>query len=377
MAGVAKRKYSLETMRLNKALTACLKKIAEVLPEYYDEEIILQLFKKLYPFEWENLSQRYNRYQEKDNFLVSKGKRRRYFHKSPRRFLLETSKVKHLLSKGQMDRHTRVFDACKQAVAYDEFKQARFNKINKRKEKLASNSKLIQSIEPVFLDILIFSYHRKGSILKEKIEIINEIKRYRSKKTIQFLQKINDSERNNQLRRIAFEHLQFLGVNVTLRKSFKGKEKNYKVESDKFQVTPEELVQRLKENTIQDKKSFDVFLSHSSKDVELIIKIKDLLNARGLSIYCDWISDNDYLKRELAGEYTELVLKARIDQSNSFVLVKTENSISGNNEIKSNWIQMEIDYAEEQAKTMYEIKDTDCIEEQLSKIFDFTKQNKR
>lgn len=44
-------------------------------------------------------------------------------------------------------------------------------------------------------------------------------------------------------------------------------------------------------------------------------------------IYCDWTSDSDFLKRELAGSYTELVLKHRVSSSQKILFIQTENSI--------------------------------------------------
>ena len=37
--------------------------------------------------------------------------------------------------------------------------------------------------------------------------------------------------------------------------------------------------------------NFDVFLSHSLRDALLIVGLKRLLEADGLSVYVDWISD--------------------------------------------------------------------------------------
>ncbi|EIJ2376140.1 hypothetical protein WOB69_08305 [Vibrio parahaemolyticus] len=73
---------------------------------------------------------------------------------------------------------------------------------------------------------------------KDKIEIFNELKKYECNKTIDFFQKINDSERNNQIRRMAFEHLQKIGAFLRLRK-------NYTTERGPFDVTPKDLVDRI------------------------------------------------------------------------------------------------------------------------------------
>ena len=90
--------------------------------------------------------------------------------------------------------------------------------------------------------------------IRDKIEIFNELKKYECQKTTDFFHKLNDCERNNQIRRMAFEHLQKIGVFVRLRKNFKGKSKSYMTERDPFNVTPKDLVARIEEKSLQSKK---------------------------------------------------------------------------------------------------------------------------
>ena len=37
--------------------------------------------------------------------------------------------------------------------------------------------------------------------------------------------------------------------------------------------------------------SFDVFLSHSSKDAELVLGVKEILSRMGIKVYVDWHDD--------------------------------------------------------------------------------------
>ncbi len=101
MAGKTKRKYVGELMRFNKSLKRPLHLIQEVLPYDYDKYTILDLFKELYPFEWDTIVQRYKHYKEKDNFLKSKGKKKRYYPQKPEEYFFNLQKVNYITSNGK------------------------------------------------------------------------------------------------------------------------------------------------------------------------------------------------------------------------------------------------------------------------------------
>ncbi|TOM52103.1 hypothetical protein [Vibrio parahaemolyticus] len=225
MAGMVKRKYISETIKYKKSFTRPLILISEVLPRNYNKNTILNLFKELYPMEWDKLTQRYETYHKKDLHLQRVGKKKRYFHDNPEMFFFKLAKVKHLTSPGQKNRHKSEFNLSESLAAFEKLKKDRQLKINKYHNEIADAKKLIQNVEPLYVGVFIAAYHKKGVTTKDKIEIFNELKKYECNKTIDFFQKINDSERNNQIRRMAFEHLQKIGAFVRLRKNFKGKKK--------------------------------------------------------------------------------------------------------------------------------------------------------
>ena len=74
---------------------------------------------------------------------------------------------------------------------------------------------------------MISAYHKKGNTIEDKLEIFKEIQKFDCDRATQFFYKLNDSERNNQIRNMAFQHLQNTGHYVKLRKNFKGKKKIY------------------------------------------------------------------------------------------------------------------------------------------------------
>ena len=75
--------------------------------------------------------------------------------------------------------------------------------------------------------------------------------------------------------------------------------------------------------------------------------------------YCEFPSNfrcsetlDDFLKREIASEYTKLVLMERIKQSKIVMFLRSENSTNKNLEIRSPWIEMELSFAKEINKTI-------------------------
>ncbi|HIF9151480.1 TPA: toll/interleukin-1 receptor domain-containing protein [Photobacterium damselae] len=345
MSGIVKRKYNKETGLYMKSFTYPLNSISKILPYEYNRVTILNIFKEFYPRQWNELVSRYQYYTDKDKNLQKNGKRTRFHHKKPENFLFGLAKTEQIMSHRFIEEHKKRFNELVREQEYNKFKEDRKIKNDIYHKNIAENNKLAQNLEPLYIDLFISEYHRKGVTIQEKLEIVNEIKKFNCNKSIKFLQKLNDSERNNQVRREAFNHLQKSGVYVKLRKNFKGKQKEYHIERDQFIVTPSDLIKRLNSNSIQSKKSFDVFISHSFHDNDKALILKDSLNSHKLSVYLDWTSDNDFLRREVASNYTKLVLMERIKQSKIVIFLRSEKCINTNLEISSPWIEMELSFA--------------------------------
>ncbi|WNS42046.1 toll/interleukin-1 receptor domain-containing protein [Paenibacillus sp. MMS20-IR301] len=347
MPGIAQRKYVGETMRINKTISRILRRLSDVLPYNYSAETLLELFQDLYPREWMELDQRYHQYKKKDAFLSKNGKKIRYKPDPPREHFLNLPKVKHMISKGAIAKHKANFDKNGYQQRLDNYKAKRQSAIQSRNKKIAKANELIQNVEPLYIDAFIAAYHKKGISIDGKLEIFKELQKYKSRKVIEFFYKLNDSERNNQIRNMAFKHLQSTGSYAKLRKHYKGKKKEYMTERSQFYMTPLDLLNRIESNNVQNKKVYDVFISHSYKDSAIIKKIMKAFNKHSLNVYCDWTSDNDFLKRELVSEYTKVVLQKRLEQSRNLVFVKTKNSI------ESDWVNFELDYFNNLGKSIF------------------------
>ena len=83
-------------------------------------------------------------------------------------------------------------------------------------------------------------------------------------------------------------------------------------------------------------KSYDIFLSHSSKDKELIAGLKLLLNDMGYSVYVDW-NDEKIDSNNVTPE-TAAILRERMKQCKSLIYAFSENASN------SKWMPWELGY---------------------------------
>ena len=93
----------------------------------------------------------------------------------------------------------------------------------------------------------------------------------------------------------------------------------------------------LNEGRIADSaKLYDIFLSHSSKDEELIAGLKLILNDLGYSVYVDW--NDDALNSDDVSPDTAKILRERMKQCKSLVYAFSENAAN------SKWMPWELGY---------------------------------
>ena len=89
--------------------------------------------------------------------------------------------------------------------------------------------------------------------------------------------------------------------------------------------------------TAKTKSSFDIFLSHSTSDAEIILGVKGVLEDFGKSVYVDWLEDPQ-LDRTNVTAATAEVIRQRMRQSKSLVYLHTVNSGY------SKWMPWELGY---------------------------------
>lgn len=84
-------------------------------------------------------------------------------------------------------------------------------------------------------------------------------------------------------------------------------------------------------------RTFDVFLSHSIKESNVIWGVKTVLEGQGLTVYVDWIVD-PAMDRSRVTPQTAETLRTRMRQSKSLVYAHSNNSTS------SKWMPWELGF---------------------------------
>ncbi|TDW70589.1 hypothetical protein EV653_4642 [Kribbella pratensis] len=83
--------------------------------------------------------------------------------------------------------------------------------------------------------------------------------------------------------------------------------------------------------------SYDIFLSHSFRDAEIILGVKKILERSGRTVYVDWIEDAQLDRSSVTAETADL-LRRRMKQSLSLVYAYSESSTT------SKWMPWELGY---------------------------------
>ena len=280
--------------------------------------------------------------------------------KKPEELLFDSNKCRQILSDSCMRDHFNNYTEEERIQKRKELWEIRKPKIERVKCKIETALAKTQQVTPCFIDQLIGLYNRKNTSQKDRRYILLELKKYYNKKIIQFFFKLNDTELNRQLRHEAFDHLQGFSYQPRLRKqeffqihckNKKRKEylKKYAFETYEIPQNPNELEYRIENSKEQKIKEYDYFISHSSRDSATVQSVIIFENKLGKNVYCDWISDVDYLKRHLMCGATLKVIENRLNQSKAMIFVSSTNSYN------SIWCKYELNYFKELGRPIFYI----------------------
>lgn len=369
MSGVTKHIYEHEKIDIILMWNNQLKSIQKCLPKLYKDEDIVFLIKKYYQHEWNSVENKYWYYKRKDKYLINRFDKARYCMPEPHKLLQSTQIYRNIMRPPCRNNYALSFSQDEMINANEQLWKKRAPKIEKINQKIEMAKQKTQQVTPAYLDQLIGFYERKNTSQKDKMYIILELKKYYSSKIIQFFLKLNDTELNNQLRWIAFYHLQsfnfqprarrqkYMQVHTKNKKRKKYLKEVYPYEKYDIPQNPDELEYRIENSKEQKIKKFDLFISHSSRDSSAVQKLIIYENKQGKNIFCDWINDSDYLKRHLVCNATLNVLEKRLEQSEAIIFVDSINSK------ESVWCKYELNYFYELGKPIYTIDKQDIEKE--------------
>ena len=344
MPGHAKRQYTKYIVDYCSTLKISFKETASLMLQGFSDDDYVSMFRHCYPHIWQDIEIKYRKYKKYDERLTKRGKKRRYKFPKPHNFILY--KAYHVLIKTRKQ-HEQTEIHINPALRQERIEQLRaesFQQLQKQKERERQKLAYVQQVKPAYSGFLLGKYLRHRRTHPEDVDTsyryLLEASKYKCNDTIDLFQKVNAAERNYNLRFFAFQMLQRFGIKeVKLRKNPKGKVKPGDKEVPKALNTPEELLRAIYDSQLEQQKTFDIFLSHSSKDLELLLKIKTMLNADGINVYIDWVNDYAELRRELTNKDAARVIIERIRASRAFLYIETEASAY------SQWTPWELGYA--------------------------------
>ena len=339
--GKTARQFNEMYIDYKKKFTKPVNQVAAFMTPGFSDEDFVDAFKKLYPDLWDDLQKQYLYWHDKNNTLIKYGKKSRYNFRKPYNFILDCSF--HIRKNLRRNNLTSTFsDEERRKLERDIQTKSEAN-LKKRHEKYQKALYYVQEIEPQYASEFIDRYFETYD-LHEKLEIIRELSKYKSKKIIDFFYKVNTCTRNFSLKEESMKYIQSIGLPFVLKRKKKGK-KNY---IDNEQVinmsSPEMLMKRLYVDDLEKIKKFDVFISHNSQDEEKIVRFYKKLNKEGYVVYIDWVNDKFDLKRQWCNASTAQVIKQRIKQSKVFVIFLSESTLN------SQWCPWELGYADASGK---------------------------
>ena len=339
--------------------------IKPILPYEYGKEEIIALLKEFYPHEWQSVEYKYLYYKKKDEYIKKHTGRTRHNMPSASKLLDRVPLFQEIITDRYRSSWHIDFSLDMQELERQALYTKRNPKIDKVNKKIAIAKAKTQQVTPAFIGKLIGLYERKNTSQKDRLYILFELKKYYNPTVINFFFKLNDTELNQQLRELAFQHLQsfnyeprarkqkYMSVHTKNIKRRQYLKKVYPYETYKIPETPQELEYRINNSKDQLIKEYDYFISHSSKDGISVQSLIIAENQQKKNVFCDWINDVDYLKRHLVCEATLKVIERRLEQSKALIFVESENSRN------SIWCKYELNYFRGLGKQIFVITKSD------------------
>lgn len=334
----ALRVATSKTLELWKTIKLPVKTVYELMRK--DEEDYVSLFVYCYPNLWKTIQEFHIEMATWNSTRVNRHLKPVYIHHSASEFLL--FKLEEYRSKAKFVKGGYGNDSSRQKKI-DELRKDSLNKLNKSNIKESVRERLTQHVPPSYAQGHISVYYdwRKSHAddIDTRYLIIHELSKYKCEESIRFLTGLVRCEKNLSLQHYAWQCLNRLGVTGVHKGRRPGRKKVSWLKPYKEINSPQELLHAIYNSPLERMKHYDLFLSHSYKDSNKLIQIKDELNALGLTVYVDWVNDKDELLRSKTCAETAGVITERMKRCKAVLYIHTESSLS------SKWTPWELGYA--------------------------------
>ena len=299
----------------------------------------VDLFRYCYPNLWSSVCAFHADLLMHNASRIKKGKKSIYTFKTANDYLASKINSKGL-KPASLDKPLTI-DEKEEKI--ESLHQQNNSKLKTTKAKTAIRERYKQHVAPSYVTAHTKLYYHWRKRYPEDIDtrylVIHELAKYKCKETIRFLESLVRCEKNKPLQHYAWECLNSLGVTGVHKGRRQGKKKYTYTKGFTPVDSPSGLLKLIYNSPLEEMKHYDLFLSHSYKDKDSLIDLKDKLNATGLNVYMDWVNDKDELSRDKTCADTATVITERIKNSKAILYVHTDSSAS------SKWTPWELGFA--------------------------------
>lgn len=316
------------------------------------------LFRYCYPNLWKTIEEFHNRMLMWNQSRKNKKLKPVYEYDTPSEFLLSLQQdynIKAHLKKGVIK------DDTLRRADIESIRKDSLLKLDSTKSKDFYRERLKQHVPLSYAGSHISMYYEWVKHHVDDIDtrylIIHELAKYKCDDTIKFLTGLVRCEKNLSLQHYAWECLNAFGVTGVHKGRRPGKKKAIHLKAYKEIKSPRDLLNAIYNSPLEKMKHYDLFLSHSYKDSDKLINIKDELNALGLNVYVDWVNDKDELLRSKTCAETAGVIAERMKICDAVLYVHTDSSLL------SRWTPWELGYAYAKGKPIFVYRPVADVEE--------------
>ena len=187
MGGTA-RQFNKMYADYKKRFKKPIRQVGILMPANFTDEYFVKTFERLYPNLWDDLNKQYIYWHKKNETLIRYGKKSRYNFRKPYNFILDCSySCRRKLRKRK---HGKIISEEERREIEKDIIDKSEKKLTAYKEKVKKALYYVQEIEPHYALRFIDKYFKTHD-LHERLEIIRELSKYKSKKIIEFFYKVN------------------------------------------------------------------------------------------------------------------------------------------------------------------------------------------
>lgn len=333
----AKRKATSMEMTLRRSLKKSVKQVKGLTTK----DKFIETYKYCYPNLWLDVCDFHRNMVCWNKRRMSRGLNAIYTFHSPEAFFRNISR--RIAGINPLRQNGNDVESPDKETFIESLRKASLQKLAIRDEKRRLRERYKQYVKPSYVHQHVQAYYqtrkRQPMDIDSRYLIVHELAKYKCEETIRFLKSLVQCEKNMPLQHYAWKCLNGLGVTGVHKGRRKGNKKMTYTKQFTPIVTPQDLLKAIYNSPLEKMKAYNLFLSHSYKDKDKLIELKDTLNRLGLNVYMDWVNDKDELHRTLTSADTAAVITERIKSSKVILYVHTTTSLD------SKWTPWELGYA--------------------------------